>query len=78
MLRLLVAKRSHPEIKAMAQRLEVKHDRATENAILAHRMARAIYYMLSHGLAFSMCIFRLNPDTDSGNGRTPIPGMAGQ
>ena len=54
---ILVAKRSHPEIKAMAQRLEVKHDRATANAILAHRMARAIYYMLSHGVAFSMELF---------------------
>ena len=54
---VLVAKRSHPEIKAMAQRLEVKHDRATANAILAHRMARAIYYMLSHGVAFSMELF---------------------
>jgi transposase len=54
---ILVAKRSHPEIRAMAQRLERKHDRPTANAILAHRMARAIYYMLTHGVAFSMELF---------------------
>lgn len=54
---ILVAKRSHPEIKAMAQRLERKHKKATVNAILAHRMARAVYYMLTNGMAFSMELF---------------------
>jgi transposase len=54
---ILVAKRSHPEIKAMAQRLEKKHNRQTANAILAHRLGRAIFYMLKHGLAFSMELF---------------------
>lgn len=54
---ILVGKRSHPEIKAMAQRLEKKHGKSTANAILAHRLARAIYYMLTHGMTFSMELF---------------------
>jgi transposase len=54
---ILVAKRSHPEIRTMAQRLEHKHSRPTANAILAHRLARAIYYMLTHGMTFSMELF---------------------
>lgn len=54
---IIVAKRFHPEIKAMAERLERKHEKATANAILAHRMARAIYYMLTHGMAFSIELF---------------------
>jgi len=54
---ILVAKRSHPEIKAMAQRLERKHGKATANAILAHRLARAIFYMLKHGMSFSIELF---------------------
>jgi len=54
---VLVAKRAHPEIRAMYQRLERKHDKATANAILAHRLARAIYYMLSNGMTFSMDLF---------------------
>jgi transposase len=52
-----IAKRSNPEIRAMAERLERKHDRPTANAIIAHRMARAIYYMLKHGMVFSMELF---------------------
>jgi len=54
---VLVAKRSHPDIKAMAQRLERKHDKQTANAIIAHRLARAIFYMLKHGMTFSMDLF---------------------
>ena len=54
---ILVAKRSHPEIKKMAQRLERKHEKSTANAILAHRLARAVFYMLKHGLTFSMELF---------------------
>lgn len=54
---VLVAKRSHPDIKAMADRLERRHDKQTVNAILAHRLARAIFYMLKHGMTFSMSLF---------------------
>jgi len=54
---VLVAKRAHPEIRAMAQRLERRHDRPTVNAILAHRLGRAIFYMLKSGMTFSMDLF---------------------
>jgi transposase len=54
---VLVAKRSHPQIRAMAQQLQKRHDKPTANAILAHRLARAIYYILKHGMTFSMELF---------------------
>lgn len=54
---VLVAKRAHPEVRTMAQRLERKHGKATANAILAHRLARAIFYMLKNGMTFSMELF---------------------
>jgi len=53
-----VAKRSHPDIKAMAQRLERKHSPQEASAIIAHRLGRCIYYMLSNGLSFSMELFK--------------------
>jgi len=54
---VLVAKRSHPDVRALAQRLEKRHGRQTANAVLAHRLARAIFYMLKHGMTFSMAMF---------------------
>lgn len=54
---VLVAKRSHPDVRKMTQRLEKRHGKHTANAIMAHRFARAIFYMLKHGMTFSMELF---------------------
>jgi transposase len=54
---VIVAKRSHPQIRQMTQRLEKRHGKPTANAIVAHRLARAIFYMLKNGMSFSMELF---------------------
>jgi transposase len=54
---VIVAKRSHPDIRRMTQRLEKRHGKQTANAIMAHRFARAVFYMLKNGMTFSMELF---------------------
>jgi transposase len=54
---VMVAKRCHPDIRALTQRLEKRHGKHTANAIVAHRLSRAIFYMLKNGMTFSMELF---------------------
>jgi transposase len=48
----VIGKRDHVIIRPYAQRLEAKHGKFTANAILANKLARAVYYMLKNGTAF--------------------------
>jgi hypothetical protein len=46
--------RCNPEGLAYKRRLEKKHGKAKALAILAHKLGRAVYYMLERGRAFEM------------------------
>jgi len=48
----VLAKRSHPLLKPYAERLVAKHGKFRGNAILAAKMARAVYHMLESGTGF--------------------------
>ena len=48
----VLAKRSHPLLKPYAERLVAKHGKFRGNAILAAKMARAVYHMLQSGTGF--------------------------
>jgi len=48
----VLAKRSHPLLKPYAERLVAKHGKFKGNAILAAKMARAVYHMLQGGTGF--------------------------
>ena len=50
----VLAKRSHSTIRAYAQQLESKHGKFKGHAILANKLARAIYHMLKSGTSFDM------------------------
>jgi len=50
----VLAKRSHSMIKTYAKQLETKHGKFKGNAILANKLARAVYHMLKNGTAFDM------------------------
>lgn len=50
----VLAKRSHSMIRSYAHQLEVKHGKFKGNAILANKIARAVYFMLKKGTAFDM------------------------
>ncbi len=50
----VLAKRSHSTIRVYAQQLEKKHGKFKGNAILANKLARAIYNMLKSGTSFDM------------------------
>jgi transposase len=50
----VLAKRSHSMIRSYAQQLENKHGKFKGNAILANKMARAIYHMLKNGTSFDI------------------------
>lgn len=50
----VLAKRSHAMISAYAKQLEKKHGKFKGNAILANKIARAVYFMLKKGTAFDM------------------------
>jgi transposase len=50
----VIAKRSHGLIKALALKLERRHGKYKANAILANKLARAVYYMLKNGTAFDL------------------------
>jgi transposase len=50
----IMAKRNHPIIRTYAQHLETKHGKFKGNAILANKLARAIYNMLKSGTSFDM------------------------
>lgn len=48
----LIAKRNHPLITPYAEQLVSRHGKFKGNAILANRLARAVYFMLQKGTAF--------------------------
>jgi transposase len=48
----VIAKRNHPLLTPYANRLVAKHGKFKGNAILADKIARAVYFMLQKGTAF--------------------------
>jgi transposase len=48
----VIAKRNHPLLTPYADRLVAKHGKFKGNAILADKLARAVYFMLQKGTAF--------------------------
>ena len=49
--------RSNPEGMKYKKRLEKKHGKGKAMSILAHRLGRAVYFMLKRGRAFDMKTF---------------------
>ena len=50
----ILAKRHHPLITALYERLEKKGGKYKANAIVANKFARALYFMLKNGTAFDV------------------------
>ena len=50
----MISKRDHPLLRAYAQQLEAAHGKFRGNAILAHKLARAVYFMLQRGTGFDI------------------------
>jgi transposase len=50
----VIGKRDHPLLRAYAQQLEAAHGKFRGNAILAHKLARAVYFMLKNGTGFDV------------------------
>ncbi len=48
----LIAKRNHPLLTPYAEKLTSKHGKFKGNAILANKIARAVYFMLHNGTTF--------------------------
>ncbi len=48
----VIAKRNHPLLTPYAEKLTSKHGKFKGNAILANKLARAVYFMLQKGTAF--------------------------
>lgn len=48
----VICKRDHPLLRPYAQRLEAVHGKHKANAILAIKLARAVYFMLRQGCGF--------------------------
>jgi len=48
----VIAKRNHPLLKPYAEALTAKHGKFKGNAILANKLARAVYFMLQKGTGF--------------------------
>ena len=46
--------RNHPAGQTYLARLEKKHGKGKALTVLAHKLARAVYYMLQRGTAFDM------------------------
>ena len=49
--------RNTPEGQRLLARLEKKHDKGKALTILAHKLARAVYYMLKRKTAFDVAKF---------------------
>jgi hypothetical protein len=47
----------HPEGQKLLTRLEKKHDKGKALSILAHKLGRAVYYMLKRQTTFDMGLF---------------------
>lgn len=48
----VIAKRNHPLLTPYAEQLTSRHGKFKGNAILADKIARAVYFMLQKGTAF--------------------------
>jgi transposase len=48
----VIAKRNHPLLTPYAEKLVSRHGKFKGNAILANKLARAVYYMLQNGTVF--------------------------
>lgn len=53
----VICKRANPDIKAYADKLESVHPKPKANAILANKLARAVYFMLKNGKGFDPKVF---------------------
>jgi transposase len=49
--------RNNPEGQKLLARLEKKHDKGKALSILAHKLGRAVYYVLKRQTAFDMDLF---------------------
>jgi transposase len=49
--------RNNPQGQKLLSRLEKKHDKSKALSILAHKLSRAVYYMLKRNTAFDMDLF---------------------
>ena len=49
--------RHHPEGQKLLERLEKQHNQGKALSILAHKLGRAVYYMLKRKIAFDMDLF---------------------
>jgi transposase len=53
----VICKRDNPDLKAYARKLDAKHIKPVANAILANKLARAVYFMLKNGKGFDPKLF---------------------
>jgi transposase len=54
---VVLTKRGDSPLKKYIDRLTAKHGKAKANTILAHRLGRAVYFMLKRGQVFDMKLF---------------------
>ena len=54
---ITLLKRQSPEVKAWAERIEKKHNRARAHSLLAIKLGRAVYWMLRRKTAFDLQYF---------------------
>lgn len=53
----VIGKRSNPDLKAFAEKLDAHNPKPVVNAILANKIARSVYFMLKHGKGFDPKLF---------------------
>jgi len=53
----ILCKRANPDLRAYAGKLEAQHIKPVANAILANKLARAVYFMLKQGKGFDPKMF---------------------
>ncbi|MCA9125322.1 MAG: IS110 family transposase, partial [Planctomycetales bacterium] len=54
---ITLLKRESPDAKAFAERIEKQHNKARANTLLAVKLGRAVYWMLTRKTAFDSSIF---------------------
>ncbi len=54
---ITLLKRQSADVKALAERIEKKHNAARANSLLAIKLGRAVYWMLSRKTAFDINYF---------------------
>ena len=58
--------RNNPQGQKFLSRLEKKHNKGKALSILAHKLGRAVYYMLKRQTAFDMDLFRRSSGSRAG------------